>query len=531
MAPSTTVKTGKADDEEIAEDVITAPGCGILARYPVLSVLLFAGVGIAVGIGLSFWEPDDMQTKDTTLKWLGLVGDLFIRALKCVVLPLVFVNVIISVMEMMDVGKASSIGWKTIGLYLLTTICACILGILSTLSLKGLYMEGDFGTAGPAMVTLGCNAEGSFLSEGENGAISCSPDYTDKDDINFAINDLTGSFSRKTSGARDDISLSDTIYDGVFTKLVTSNIIDAFASANFAAVVMFAIAFGVALSQVVSKGKGSENSLFLNLLKEIDAVLLTIINWIIAITPFAVLSLIMKAIGGQEDLATAFENVGYLVVATIIAMMLQFFVVYVGFFAFFTRTNPFNYLKFIIPAQTMAFACASSAATIPMTLKSVKASGRVPDGIARFVIPLGATVNMDGGAIYFPCACIWLAILNGITPDIGSYFLLVIISTIGSVGTAPVPSASLVLIITAYNTVFNTTGTPDGFSYILAIDWFMDRLRTTLNVTGDAVVAGMVASVCEFEDTDDIENVADDKVVSSNDSAEGENIVTSVAVE
>ena len=284
MAPSTTVTTGKADDEEIAEE-ITAPGCGILARYPVLSVLLFAGVGIAVGIGLSFWEPDDMQTKDTTLKWLGLVGDLFIRALKCVVLPLVFVNVIISVMEMMDVGKASSIGWKTIGLYLLTTICACILGILSTLSLKGLYMEGDFGTSGPAMVTLGCNAEGSFLSEGENGAISCSPDYTDKDDINFAINDLTGSFSRKTSGARDDISLSDTIYDGVFTKLVTSNIIDAFASANFAAVVMFAIAFGVALSQVVSKGKGSENSLFLNLLKEIDAVLLTIINWIIAITP------------------------------------------------------------------------------------------------------------------------------------------------------------------------------------------------------------------------------------------------------
>jgi Na+/H+-dicarboxylate symporter len=245
----------------------------------------------------------------------------------------------------------------------------------------------------------------------------------------------------------------------------------------------------------------------------------------------AVLSLIMKAIGGQNDLPTAFENVGYLVVATVIAMMLQFFVVYVGFFAFFTRTNPFNYLKFIIPAQTMAFACASSAATIPMTLKSVKASGRVPDGIARFVIPLGATVNMDGGAIYFPCACIWLAVMNGISPDIGSYFLLVIISTIGSVGTAPVPSASLVLIITAYNTVFNTTGTPDGFSYILAIDWFMDRLRTTLNVTGDAVVAGMVASLCEFEDTTDVENVADDKVVSSDDSAEVENNMTTAVVE
>jgi Na+/H+-dicarboxylate symporter len=191
---------------------------------------------------------------------------------------------------------------------------------------------------------------------------------------------------------------------------------------------------------------------------------------------------------------------------------LQFFVVYVGFFAFFTRTNPFTYLKFIVPAQTMAFACASSAATIPVTLKAVKSTGRVPDAIARFVVPLGATVNMDGGAIYFPCACIWLAIMNGIEPDIGSYFLLVIISTIGSAGTAPVPSASLVLIITAYNTVFNATGTPDGFSYILAIDWFMDRLRTTLNVTGDAVVTGMVASLSDMEVEDEMNDLENKNV-------------------
>jgi Na+/H+-dicarboxylate symporter len=236
----------------------------------------------------------------------------------------------------------------------------------------------------------------------------------------------------------------------------------------------------------------------------------------------AVFSLIIKAVGGQSDLAGMFENVGYLVVATILAMVLQFFIVYVGFFAFFTRSNPFTYLKFIVPAQTMAFACASSAATIPVTLKSVKSTGRVPDAIARFVVPLGATVNMDGGAIYFPCACIWLAIMNGIDPDVGSYFLLVIISTIGSAGTAPVPSASLVLIITAYNTVFNTTGTPDGFSYILAIDWFMDRLRTTLNVTGDAVVAGMVASLTdmEIEDDEDVE-----KKIGSSEDESSEDIV------
>jgi Na+/H+-dicarboxylate symporter len=192
------------------------------------------------------------------------------------------------------------------------------------------------------------------------------------------------------------------------------------------------------------------------------------------------------------------------VIATMMAMIMHYFMTYVGFYYFFTKQNPFVYLRNILPAQTMAFACASSAATIPVTLKSVKATGIVPDAIARFVIPLGATVNMDGGAIYFPCASIWLAVLNGIEIEASHYILLVIISTIGSVGTAPVPSASLVLIITAYNTVFNTTGTPDGFEFILAIDWFMDRLRTTVNVTGDAVVAGMVAHL-----TDDADLVPD----------------------
>ena len=99
---------------------------------------------------------------------------------------------------------------------------------------------------------------------------------------------------------------------------------------------------------------------------------------------------------------------------------------------------------------------------------------------------------MDGSAIYFPCACVWLAYLNGETANVGSYILLIILATIGSAGAAPVPSASLVLIITAYNTVFGSTGVPNGFEFVIAIDWFMDRFRTVLNVTGDTVVSRIV---------------------------------------
>ena len=163
----------------------------------------------------------------------------------------------------------------------------------------------------------------------------------------------------------------------------------------------------------------------------------------------------------------------------------------------------------------MAFASASSAATIPTSLEAIKSTGKVPDTIGRFVIPFGATVNMDGGAVYFVCACIWLAVLNGEEITVASFLLLIIIATVGSIGTAPVPSASLVLIITAYNTVFQGTGTPNGFGYIFAIDWFMDRCRTTTNITGDCIVAGIIAHRCPIDEAEiDDAKIAEDSVVS-----------------
>jgi Na+/H+-dicarboxylate symporter len=509
MPPTTNdAKIAKNPDNEDDEIEVEPPTqCGPMARYPLLSVIAFAAVGVGLGVGLSFWE-DDGDSKAKVIKWLGLVGDLFIRALKCVVLPLVFINVVISVADMMAIGRAGSIGWKTIALYTMTTLIASVLGIIAILAFKPLFRTDSFGDDGPATVMLGCNAEGSFISEMSDGSLTCSMNPTDED-ATFLIDDLTGAFVRSSGGISDNISLSDTVYDGVFTKLITDNITSAFVGGNFAAVVLCAIVFGVALSRVIFK-KGEGNSHIMPFLKEIDSVLLMLINWIINVTPFAVLSLIASAVGSQDDLIDSFANVGYLVLASCFGMGMQFLVVHVVIYYLVTKTNPFTYLRCIIPAQTMAFACASSAATIPMTLKSVRSTGVVPESTLRFVVPLGATINMDGSAIYFPCACIWLAVLNGIEPNVAHYFLLVIIATIGSAGTAPVPSAGLVLIVTAYNTVFGTTGIPDGFSYVVAIDWFLDRCITVTNVTGDSMVCGMVSHLCpegvSSEDEEDAAN-------------------------
>ena len=176
------------------------------------------------------------------------------------------------------------------------------------------------------------------------------------------------------------------------------------------------------------------DSYLVTILQETSDVLLTMINWVIAATPFAVLSMVAATLGGQDDLGQAFANVGYLIAACLMGFILHFCVTDILIFYLFTKKNPLPYLRHIIPAQTTALACASSAATLPVTLRCVKNTGRVPDDIRNFVCPLGATINMDGSAIYFPCACVWLAVLNGITPNAADYILLIILSTVGSAG-------------------------------------------------------------------------------------------------
>lgn len=413
--------------------------CGFFHNHSILAIFIFVVLGIGLGVGLSFWQPEDPNTKDVTIQWLGLVGDLFIRALRCFVLPLVFVNIIIAVVDMMSIGKASSIGWTVIALYIITTICAAFFGTVSSLIFMRFYnTEVEMPEAEPSV---------------------------------------------------SEVSLSDTIYEGIFEDIVPNNIVAAFADSSFTSVLFFAGVFGAALAPEHLK----KDSKLVGILTEMDRVLQRVINWIIFLTPFAVMSLITSSIGRQSDLSQAFSNIGLLMGSSFLAWGMQVLFVYIGLFAILTKSNPFTYLKFIIPAQLFAFASASSAATIPTSLKAVRSTGVVPDVIGKFVIPFGATVNMDGGGVYFVSACVWLAVLNGQEVNFASFLLLIIIATLGSIGTAPVPSASLVLIITAYNTVFGGDGMPNGFGFIFAIDWFMDRMRTVTNVTGDCIVAGIVA--------------------------------------
>ena len=141
---------------------------------------------------------------------------------------------------------------------------------------------------------------------------------------------------------------------------------------------------------------------------------------------------------------------GYLMAAIIVGFLMQVLIIYSGLYAMIVHKNPYNYQRKLTPAWLFAFASASSAATIPVSIDTVVATGQVSDGIARFVIPLGASVNMDGGAVRIICNTVWLAYQNGITPTIGDYILLIFCATLGSMGAAPGKSKVYCLWVSLY---------------------------------------------------------------------------------
>lgn len=263
--------------EEVEETPQEAPKkrgccyfCGVLNRNPLVAVVSFAILGIGIGLGLSFWEPaEGSDAKEKTIKWVGLVGDLFIRALKCVILPLVFINVC-SASQMMavwfrnphitshlspagtghhqcrghDGNRKSRIsgleddrrlhdyhghvrsrllaGWPRLQSHmLLTFLSASIFGMIAIMSFQPLFVQGTFVPNPPPTVSLGCNTADSYLMEMTDGSVSCAVGNSSMDATQFVIEDVTGSFVRSEGSSAGTISLSDTIYAGK-TRLLSN---------------------------------------------------------------------------------------------------------------------------------------------------------------------------------------------------------------------------------------------------------------------------------------------------------------------
>jgi Na+/H+-dicarboxylate symporter len=359
-----------------------------------------------------------------------LIGDMFVSFLKMLVVPLVFVSIYTALTGLGSIEKLKSIGIKTIGLYLLTTALAVFLAILAM----------------------------NIVSIGEPIS-SVGLEYAKASEIKpFSFYNMIMSF-------------------------IPSNVFNSLSNGYMMQIIIFAILLALASFKLEQK---HQDTLF-NLFTAINEAMFYIAKWVINLTPIGVFSLISYIIAkqGVDIILGLWEYV--LVVLVVILIHATITLPFV--LALFARINPFSYLNSVKEATIMAFSTASSAATLPVSLQVVQEKGKVSKDSAGFVLPLGATVSMDGTAAYLTIAVLYIANLAGVAMSLGDQIVLGVTVVALSVGVAALPSASLVMMVV----ILNQVGLPvEYLAIIVAVDRILDMARTSLNVTSDLVVTKIV---------------------------------------
>ena len=278
----------------------------------------------------------------------------------------------------------------------------------------------------------------------------------------------------------------------VFQSFIPKNIVSALAENELLSVLVTAIVIGLLI-----RGPDEKSSI-LRAVREIERMVTVVITILIKLSPIGVFSLILANLM-TLDAQDIGQNVGVLIGGSVCGMAIQMFVIYPSIFFAIVRRNPFAYWIKNSPAWVMAWGTASSAATLPVTLRCVKARG-VPDAVAKFTVPLGALINMDGTAIYFPMVVVFLAATQGQALTVGDYAIIVLLSVLSSIATTPIPSSSLVLTIM----IANSAGIPitGMYAVVVAFDWLIDRFRTMTNVTGDTYAARIMHKITGITDED-----------------------------
>ena len=359
-----------------------------------------------------------------------LIGDMFVALLKMLVVPLVFASIYTALTGLGSAEKLKRIGLKTIGLYLLTTALSVFLAIL----VMNIFPIGE------------------PLS-------SAGLEYAKATEIKpFSFHDMIMSF-------------------------IPSNVFNSLASGYMMQVIVFAIFLALASFKLEQK---YQDVLF-DLFTAINNAMFHIAKWVINLTPIGVFSLIAYIIAKQGiDVIFSLWEYVLMVIAVII---IHAIVTLPAVLAFFAKINPYSYMNSVKEATIMAFSTASSAATLPVSLSVVQKKGGVSKDSAGFVLPLGATVSMDGTAAYLTIAVLYIANLAGVEMTIGDQLILGITVVALSVGVAALPSASLVMMVV----ILNQVGLPvEYLAVIVAVDRILDMARTSLNVTSDLVVTKVV---------------------------------------
>lgn len=383
-------------------------------------------IALILGVVLGVWLPD-------YVKYVSWMGDLFMRALKMVIIPLILTSIISGIVNMGSLEKLGKIGLKTISYYITTSVFAIITGLL--------------------MVNL--------LKPGEGA------------DLGF-VSEVEG------------LDLAKESFGQTLLNIIPTNILQSMVENQMLSVIFFAILVGLFITKISKKHK----EIYIKIFNGGFELMMKITEFVIKFTPYGILGIVALQVSQQKDLSVVAGRLGLYMIAVILALIVHSCITLPLILKIVGKINPFSHIRAMSVPLLTAFSTSSSSATLPLTMEAVEHKAGASNKITSFVLPLGATINMDGTALYECVAAIFIAQAYGIDLSFGEQIIVVITALLASIGAAGIPMAGLVMI----TVILSAVNLPlEGVGLILAVDRILDMFRTSVNVWSDSCGTVVIA--------------------------------------
>ena len=382
--------------------------------------------GIIVGLMTSLIELPS-NVRNFFLELFSFGGDVFLKTIKMLVVPVVFFSLVNGVANLNDIKSLGRIGLKSFVLYLTTTFFAITISLVTA----------------------------NFFNPGKGISLE---------------------LDSKMIKVEDPPSFLE-----IILNIIPNNPFQSLVNGEMLQVIFFAILLGSALSLI--KGESAVKNFF----DDFNKIIMKILSFVMIIAPFGIFCLISKTFATQ-GLSSILELLKYFILV-IVVLITHVIIVYLPVIKFYGKVNLDKFLSGIKDALVFSFSTSSSSATIPVTLSCLKKNFNIKDNVASFTVPLGATINMDGTAIMQGVATVFIANLYGLDLIISDYITIILTATLASIGTAGVPGVGIIML----GMVLGQVGLPlEGIAIVMGVDRFLDMLRTSVNITGDAMVSIVV---------------------------------------
>jgi len=405
-------------------------------------ILIGLALGIVFGAVANYFQLEWLRI---ALGWTEPIGTVFIRLITMIVIPLVVASLILGVAALGDLAKLGRIGGKTVLLYMATTAVAVCIGLAVSNIVK----------------------PGSRIDPATRDAISAQ-------------------FSDEAAGRLTLAAEKPTVVE-TLVNMVPRNPFESATNGDLLPLIIFSIIFGAAISVIGTERRDN----ILTFFNAINDAVMVMIDWIMKLAPYAVFALVAVVVSrfGLDLLRSLLLYSGVVV----FGLMLQAFGTYALVIKFLAKLSPLDFYRRIIEAPIVAFSTSSSSATLPVTMETAEEELGISKEVSSFVLPLGATINMDGTALYQAVAVMFIAQIYGVPMGVGEQLTIVLTATLASVGAAGVPSAGIITLILVLQSVGLAAHTQAGIALILGVDRILDMIRTAVNVTGDLSVASAIA--------------------------------------